>query len=67
MKLVMQGGQDAQAGKFYPDFRGELHILIGGQPPKHDASTGRVWVKAAQDAPMREYFPGVMGMKWVQS
>lgn len=67
MKLVMQDGQDAQAGKFYPDFRGDKHLLIGGRPPQHDGSTGRVWVKIAQDAPMIEFFPSVMGMKWVQS
>jgi hypothetical protein len=66
MKLVDAQGQDAQIGSFYPTFRGEMYLLVGGREPQHAGSTGRVWVKVAQDATTIEFFPGVMGMKWVQ-
>ena len=67
MKLVDANGQDAQYGKQYPDFRGELCILVDARPPHKASSTGRVYVKSAFDATPREYFPGVIGMKWVEA
>jgi hypothetical protein len=66
MKLVDKHGQDAQIGRFYPTFRGEMYQLVGGREPQHASSTGRVWVKVAQDATTLEFFPGVFELKWVQ-
>jgi hypothetical protein len=66
MRLVDKNGQDAQLGRFYPSFRGEMFLLVGGREPRHEGSTGRVWVKVAQDATTLEFFPGVFELKWVQ-
>jgi hypothetical protein len=43
-----------------------MFLLVGGREPQHAGSTGRVWVKVAQDATMLEFFPGVFELKWVQ-
>lgn len=50
------------AGDQVWSFRGEQSVLVGGEPPRHIGSTGRVAVKA--EGNIREYFPGVFGLVW---
>ena len=45
-------------------FRGEVFTLNGGRPPQHEGSTGRVWVQVGEAEV--EYFPSVIGAKWVE-
>lgn len=42
-------------------FRGEQSVLIGGHPPRHAGSTGRVYVEGGG-----EYFPSVFGLIWLR-
>lgn len=50
----------AQLGAEYRDFRGDTCKLIGGHPPVHEASTGRVATTKGT------FYPSVIGMKWVK-
>ena len=61
----------ANRGDTITSFRGELAFLVGGQPPRHSASTGRVYVREKADIEngeqySREYFPSVFGLEWVR-
>jgi len=47
------------AGSKIKDFRGAVETIVGGRPPQHEASTGKVWT-----ADGREYFPSVFDLKW---
>jgi hypothetical protein len=42
-------------------FRGDIATIVGGRPPTHFGSTGRVWTKAGG-----EYFPSVFDLEWVK-
>ena len=44
------------------DFRGDAITVVGFTPPKHAASSGRIQVKGGG-----EFFPGVAGLKIVES
>lgn len=44
------------------DFRGDDITVIGFEPPRHSASTGRIYTDNN-----REYFPSVAGLKIVPS
>ena len=66
MKLLDATGKPAQIGQYYPTFRGEMYLLVGGREPHKPSSTGRVWVKVSEDATTLEFFPNVFSMKWVQ-
>lgn len=46
----------------HKDFRGQLHIIVGGQPPLHSASSGRVHTSDGN-----EFFPQVFDLKWIKS
>lgn len=50
----------AVVGQTYKDFRGEPRKLLGGTPPTHPASTGRVETDAGI------FFPSVIDLKWVE-
>ena len=63
-KLVRKDGTPAQIGDIYLTSRSESYELTGGRPPQHAASTGRVWVREAKNAPTREFFPSVIGLRW---
>jgi hypothetical protein len=52
-------------GQKVKDFRGEVLTVVGGQAPHHSASTGRVHVESAKGW-ATEYFPGVVGAKWMK-
>jgi hypothetical protein len=54
-------GEPVVFGESYPDFRGDLEIIVGGIPPHKPGSTGRVETKGG-----RLYFPTVFNLKWVQ-
>lgn len=54
----------AHVGSHYADFRGDMAELVGGTPPHHDGSTGKVQVKEHGD--VREYYPGVYDMVWMK-
>jgi len=58
-KLVNEHGEEVIVGDTITDFRGGKATLTGGQPPLHQASTGRVYVKTS------EYFPDVYDLRWV--
>lgn len=53
-------GAPVVPGDMVCSFRGESRVLGGGHPPRHSASTGRVWVEGQ----VTEYFPGVFGLQW---
>lgn len=61
----------ACTGDSVTSFRGESAELRGGHPPRHAASTGRVWVREDGDRLAgadfaREYFPSVFGLEWAR-
>lgn len=67
MKLIYEKtGAQVQTGDIAHDFRGKAAVVTGWELPRHEGSTGRVYV-----AEMREngfnmgYYPSVYGMKWV--
>jgi hypothetical protein len=63
-KLMRTDGNPAKIGHIYITNRLESFELVGGRPPQHAASTGRVWVKVAKDAVTLEFFPSVIGLRW---
>ena len=50
----------AMVGQTYKNFRGEPRKLLGGMPPLHPGSTGRVETDAGS------FFPNVIDLKWVE-
>ena len=70
--LVHEGTMlPACTGDSVTSFRGERAELRGGHPPRHAASTGRVWVFEDGDRERgadyaREYFPSVFGLEWAK-
>jgi hypothetical protein len=58
-KLVDSKGKAVLIGKTV-QLNGQEVTISGGLPPKHIASTGRVWTSAGG-----EFFPHVFHMKWV--
>jgi hypothetical protein len=42
-----------------PDFRGDQVTVIGGAPPLHRASSGRIWTDEG-----REFYPSVVDLEW---
>lgn len=44
------------------DFRGNAHLITGGEPPHKPSSTGRVYVTGGS-----EFYPSVYDMKWIRS
>jgi hypothetical protein len=59
--LVNDAGETILPDAEVTDFRGNKFTLDGGRPPQHPGSTGRVWFKEGG-----EFFPGVVGLTWVQ-
>lgn len=58
-------GAAATYGEIYQTFRDEPVTLIGGIPPEHDGSTGRISVRDA-DGRTSLFYPKVCGLKWQQ-
>jgi len=57
-KLTDTGGNDAPFNMLYKDFRGDIHILLRGEPPHKSNSTGRVTTDQGT------FYPSVIGLKW---
>ena len=53
-------GEPVPEGTLVETFRGEYAAVNGGMPPRHDASTGRVYTD------LGEHFPSVYGLEWVE-
>lgn len=67
MRLVHETtGEDAKPGDTVISFRNEEAILIAGRPPHRPGSTGRVYVRWADDetATEAEFYPSVFGLAW---
>lgn len=58
--LVLIGtNEPVRCGDTVRNFRGGTTVVVGGRPPMHPSSTGRVWTEANQ-----EFFPGVFDLVW---
>ncbi|MDP3869942.1 hypothetical protein [Phenylobacterium sp.] len=64
-------GLEIKPGDIVTDFRGDRAVMVGGEPPRNPASTGRIRVRDLDDTLPRaalgeaSYYPGVFGAKWV--
>jgi hypothetical protein len=58
-------GVPVHVGDTARTFRGEEVIVLGGEPPRNENSTGRVHVEVEGKYHM-EYFPNVIDAKWIQ-
>lgn len=47
-------------------FRGKPGTLVSWEEPKHENSSGRIYVKHAGDSFDCQYFPGVCNLKFVE-
>jgi len=56
-------GEPVKIGETLTNFRGDAATCKGGEPPRHDGSTGWVWIGGAD---YRGYYPSVYGLKWVK-
>ncbi len=67
MKLIYEKtNTEVKAGDIAHDFRGDAAFVTGWQEPKHEGSTGRVYVKEMREGGFEAgYYPSVYGMKWV--
>ena len=48
------------------DFRGDMYILVGGEPPKSSQSTGHIFIRTSRTGFTREVYPSVCGLEWTQ-
>jgi len=66
MRLVLEKtGEPICTGDGVTTFRGDAYIVTGGEPPRHENSTGRIYVRVAGDEMDREFVPSVFDCKWV--
>jgi hypothetical protein len=63
--LVDAEGRPALQGATVETFRGEVVILVGGMPPHHAGSSGRVYVRALDREKQSAFYPGVINHRWV--
>lgn len=59
-------GNEIKSGEKVTTFRGETYELTDFSPPKHSASTGRVYL-ADDEGNTMEFYPGVIGAKIVDT
>jgi hypothetical protein len=66
MKLIYKDtGKPVIAGEPVHTHLGKAVIITGWQEPKHENSTGRVYVRTMQDNAFEmSYFPAVIGAVW---
>jgi hypothetical protein len=57
-ELKTDDGRTVLPGFIAFDFRGRQAVIEGGQHPRHEGSSGRVYANG------REYFPSVFNLKW---
>lgn len=67
MKLIREKtGDIINVGDVVHDFRGKAAIVESWSLPKHEGSTGRVYVKEMGERGISgEYYPSVFSLKWV--
>lgn len=69
--LTHEDGTAVELGDKIKDFRGDMSILIDADPPVHEGSTGRVYVRRADDerrpGTSSAYYPGVFDLKWTRT
>ena len=67
MKLVYEKtGVPVNYGDIAHTFRGEPVIVEGWEKPRHEGSTGRVYVKGMDDRGFSMgFYPSVIGAVWV--
>lgn len=66
MKLVDEKtGKKLEVGQKVTCFRGEEYTLTDAREPHKPSSTGRVYVRKEGAKYGREFFPSVIGAKWV--
>ena len=60
MALVRKSTFDVvKVGDIVKDFRGDDHVIAGGEPPSRPRSTGRVHTDKGS------YYPGVVDCEWI--
>ena len=57
-RLLHSDGRSVAKKESVTDFRGEPAIILGGEPPRHEASTGRVHTSEG------EFYPSVYNLRW---
>jgi hypothetical protein len=68
MKMIYEQTNEAvKVGDIAKTFRGETVTVTGFEQPRHSGSTGRVYVKFEGFEETREFFPGVIGARWIES
>jgi hypothetical protein len=67
MQLVYEAtNKPVQIGDDAETFRGEPVVVLGIVKPHKPSSTGRVYVKPADNSGCgQEFFPSVIGAKWI--
>lgn len=66
MKLVFEAsGLEVSVGTVTQTFSGTDVVVTGMRQPTHQGSTGRVFVKPIGEDTEREYYPQVIGAKWI--
>ncbi len=63
--IDMHSGKTVSAGDTVRDFRGGAAKLISHSRPKHENSTGRVFVEDIDTGIRQEFYPGVYGLEIV--
>lgn len=76
MKLIYEStGAEVKVGDVAKTFRGEEVVISGFREPHKASSSGRVYVKplngrepyaGAPPWATQEYFPGVIGARWIE-
>lgn len=62
LRLIHTDGTPVKEGDTVTDFRGDTATVTGWQVPRHEGSTGRVYVREGETT--GAYFPSVYGLKW---
>lgn len=57
---LMRDGKEVKIGDKVKDFRGNPVIVSGFALPKHEGSTGRVYLKAPNGVYLGEFYPSVV-------
>jgi hypothetical protein len=66
MKLIKETtGQELKIGDTVKTFDGEEAVLKGFREPHKPSSTGRVYVRLSERSFDEEFFPSVIGAKFV--
>jgi hypothetical protein len=65
--LVDLDGKPMHRGATVETFRGEVVVLTGGMPPRHAASSGRVYLRDPRRDGESEFYPGVVNLRWVRA